>query len=284
MASIHEQVAAGRERLREAGIPGDQAGLDARVLAQSVLGWSTERLLTSGGEPAPDDFARHYDAHLGRRAGREPLAYIVGQKEFWGLEVEVSPAVLIPRPETELIVEVALELVGTGSSLAIADLCTVSGCIAVALALERPAARVTATDISSEALAVARRNATRHGVADRVEFACANLLDGIAGPFDLIVCNPPYVREPDRPALQPEVRDHEPGVALFAGSDGLNLITRLVAEAPARLVHGGYLLFEFGNGQDEAVETLVTEAAGLELVALRRDLQGIARTAVVKRA
>ncbi|MGB7219344.1 MAG: peptide chain release factor N(5)-glutamine methyltransferase [Vicinamibacterales bacterium] len=284
MASIHDQVAAGRQRLREAGIPADQAGLDARLIAQSVLDWTTERFLTSGAEAGTDDFAREYGARLGRRAGREPLAYILGQREFWGLAFEVTHAVLIPRPETELIVETALDLYRDFSRpLAIADVCTGSGCIAIALAHERPAVRAVATDISNAALVVAERNAVRHGVADRVRFMRADLLDGLPGPFDLIVCNPPYVREPDRPALQPEVRDHEPEVALFGGVDGLDLIARLVADTPARLAPGGYVLFEFGNGQDEAVEDLIAAASGFRLVELRRDLQGIARTAVVER-
>ncbi|OFV91606.1 MAG: protein-(glutamine-N5) methyltransferase, release factor-specific [Acidobacteria bacterium RIFCSPLOWO2_12_FULL_65_11] len=283
--TVREHVADGCQRLREAGIPADQAGLDARLIAQSVLGWTTERLLTSGSEPVPKDFARHYGARLGRRVGREPLAYVLGQKEFWGLAMEVSPAVLIPRPETELIVEAALELgAETASSLTIADVCTGSGCIAVALAHERPSARVIATDISKAALAIARRNAVRHGVADRVQFSCANLLDGVTDPFDLIVCNPPYVAERDRPALQPEVRDHEPGIALFSGPDGLDVIGRLIAQAPARLVSGGHLLFEFGFGQDQVIEDLIARASGLRLVELRRDLQGIARTAVAERA
>jgi release factor glutamine methyltransferase len=284
LLTVHQYVADGCQRLRQAGIPADQAGLDARLLAQSILGWSTERLLVSGSEPAPDDFARVFDTRLGRRVNREPLAYILGHKEFWGLAFEVSDAVLIPRPETELIVETALDLYEDADRrLAVADVCTGSGCIAIALSRERPAARVIATDISNEALVVAARNAARHGVADRVGFRRANLLDGIAGPFDLILCNPPYVREPDRPTLQPEVRDHEPGVALFGGSDGLTVIARVIAEAPERLVHGGHLVFEFGSGQDESVEALVTEAAGLTLIELRRDLQGIARTAVVER-
>ena len=150
---------------------------------------------------------------------------------------EVSPAVLIPRHETELIVEVALELFpDPGRSLSAADLGTGSGCLAVALATERPAARITATDISSVALEVARRNATRHGVAGRIEFRCADLLDGLEGPFDLITCNPPYVAERDRRGLQPEVRDHEPDVALYGGTDGFHLVERLVkgaADPPA---------------------------------------------------
>lgn len=197
---------------------------------------------------------------------------------------EVSPAVLIPRSETELIVEVVLELFPQVNGLVtVADLCTGSGNVAVAIATERPAARITATDISQVALDVARQNARRLGVAGRIDFRCTDLLDGLQGPFDVITCNPPYVAERDRPGLQPEVRDHEPDVALFGGSDGFHLVERLVRNAAGSLRRGGHLLFEFGLGQDDRVESLVADTAELRLVELRRDLQGIARTAVVER-
>lgn len=284
MTSIHARVAEGRQRLGDAGLSSAEADLSARLLAQFALGWTTERYFTSAGESEPAGFAPVYGALVERRARREPLAYIVGRHEFWGLAMGVSPAVFIPRPETELIVEKALEVVPDRErALAVADICTGSGCLAIALAHERPAARVVATDVSMAALDVARENALRHGVAERVDFVCANLLAGIEGRFDLIVSNPPYVLERDRPGLQPEVRDHEPAVALYGGADGLGVIGRLVDEAPARLRQGGYLLFEFGYGQDEAVEALVAGAPGLQFVELRRDLQGVARTAVARR-
>ena len=282
--SIHQHVANARGRFRAAGLSPQGAELDARLLAQFVLGWSAERLITCGHDPVPPDFAPQYDALVQRRLGREPYAYIVGQQEFWGLPFEVSPAVLIPRHETELIVEVALELFPEpGRSLKAADLGTGSGCLAVALATERPAARIVATDISGAALAVARQNAARHGVADRIEFRCADLLTDLAGPFDMIACNPPYVAERDRRGLQPEVRDHEPDVALFGGVDGFHIVERLVQGASICLRPGGYLLFEFGLGQDERIESLIADTDNLGLRELRRDLQGIARTAVVER-
>jgi len=277
-------VASARGRFRDAGLSSQGAELDARLLAQFVLGWSAERLIACGHDPEPADFAGKYNALVERRLGREPYAYIVGQQEFWGLPFEVSPAVLIPRRETELIVEVALELFPEpGRSLKAADLGTGSGCLAVALATERPAARIVATDISSAALAVARQNAARHGVADRIEFRCADLLNDLAGPFDMIACNPPYVAERDRRGLQPEVRDHEPDVALFGGADGFHIVERLVQGASVHLRPGGYLLFEFGLGQDERIESLIEGTDNLGLRELRRDLQGIARTAVVER-
>jgi release factor glutamine methyltransferase len=280
--SVNHFVAEARARLREAGI--QSADLDARLLAQFVLGWTAEQLLIAAGDPAPPDFAAKYDALVARRAAREPLAYITGAREFWGLPFRVSPAVLIPRPETELIVEATLALFPErGAPLSIADACTGSGCVAIAIAHERPLARIVATDISPDALAVARQNAADLQVADRVRFAQADLLDGVDGPFDLITCNPPYVLRRSRSGLQPEVRDHEPAIALFGGDDGLDVLRRVAAQSAARLKPGGYLICEFGYGQEIEIEALIAATPGLALVELRRDLQGIARIVVVRR-
>jgi len=282
--SIHVQVAAARQRLRDAGISRTESDLDARLLAQHVLGWTTERFLTDAHAREPEGFSPQYETLVARRATREPLAYIVGVREFWGLELEVTPDVLIPRPATELIVEAMLELFrDRAAPLSVADICTGCGCVAVAIAHERPAATVVATDISREALEVARRNAIRHGVGDRITFCYGDLLQGIEHRVDAIVANPPYVVDRAGPALQPEVRDYEPAVALFGGTEGFDLVTRLVAEAPSRLRPGGYLVFEFGLGQDVEVEQLLDHAPELTLIELRRDLQGIARTAVARR-
>jgi len=281
--TIHARVSAARQRLREAGLAISEADLSARLLAEHVLGWTRERLLTDGWDREPAGFAAAFDALVARRAAREPLPYIVGHREFWDLDFEVTPAVLIPRPETELIVEAALELVGPDAPATIADLCTGCGCVAVSIAHERPAARVIATDVSEDALAVAHRNAVRLGVGDRVEIRHGDLLDPLEQSCDLIVANPPYVVAGARPALQPEVRDHEPDVALFGGEDGLQLVERLVRGAPARIRSGGALVFEFGYGQDEEVERLIAASSDLILTGIKRDLQGIARTAVARR-
>jgi release factor glutamine methyltransferase len=282
--TIHARVGAARQQLRDAGVSPVESDLDARLLAQHVLGWTTERFFTDANAPEPDGFVPRYDTLVARRVTREPLAYIVGHREFWGLDLEVNPAVLIPRPSTELIVEAIVALFpDRGAPLAVADICTGCGCVAVAIAHERPAATVIATDISRDALDVARRNAARHGVADRVTFRHGDLLDGLARPFDAVLANPPYVVDRARPALQPEVRDHEPALALFGGIDGLGLVTRLVAEAPSRLRPGGYLVFEFGLGQDVEVEDLLEQSPDLMLRGVGRDLQGIARTAIAQR-
>jgi release factor glutamine methyltransferase len=288
MVTIHTRVAKGRERLRHAGIGPEEADLDARLLAQGLLGWDAARFFTSSNEPEPADFATRYEPLVARREGREPLAYITGRKEFWGLELEVSPAVLIPRPETELIVEAALEhFPDRHAPLEAADICTGSGCLAVALAHERRGARFVATDVSADALRTARRNVDRHGVGDRVQLLQADVFDGsghgAATLFDLIVSNPPYVPEGDRATLQPEVRDHEPTIALIAGEDGLTIIRRLVEQSAGRLTPGGLLIFEFGLGQADAVRALISQVPGLTMLEVKGDLQGIPRTAVAGR-
>jgi release factor glutamine methyltransferase len=280
--AIAHRVMTARQQLLAAGISSDSADLDARLLAQHLLGWTTDRFLMASDQLEPDGFGAAYEALIRRRCTREPLAYIVGHREFWGLDIEVTPAVLIPRPETELLVEAFLEqFPGTRDRLAVADICTGSGCVAVAIARERPGAQVLATDISARALAIARRNARRHDVAGPVQFVCADLLRGIAGQFDAIVANPPYVPQGARPALSPEVGRHEPAVALFAGDDGLAVIERLAAQAAGRLRKGGVLMFEFGYDHSEAVTQVILSTPGLELLTLRQDLQGIPRVAVV---
>jgi release factor glutamine methyltransferase len=285
MPTIQQHVAAAREALCGAGIGAREAELSARILAEHVLGWDAARYFSSSNEAESSEFARQYDALVARRAAREPAAYITGRKEFWDMSFEVSRAVLIPRPETELIVEAALDEHGADRrrELAIADAGTGCGCLAVALAREFPRAVVVATDISEAALDVARRNAERHGVADRIRFRQANMLDTVLDSFDLIVANPPYVRRGDRPALQPEVREYEPSVALFAGDSGFELVATVVGQAAGRLQPGGSLMFEFGFGQDMVVEELIESTPGLAMVGLRRDLQGIARTAIARR-
>ena len=277
-------VAGARARLREAGIKDVEADLDARLLAQQLLGWDAAQFFTAAGDSAPAWFATQYDAVVVRRAAREPIAYIIGRQEFWDLTFEVSPAVLIPRPETELIIEASLDLFPDAEApITVADVCTGSGCLAVALARERLRATILATDVSADALDVARRNGARHKVEHRVRFVQTDLLRDVDESFDLIVANPPYVLRRDRVSLQPEVRDHEPAVALFAGEDGLAVIRGLIAQSAAHLKPGGTVMFEFGFGQDVEVERLVSGTPGLTLLELKRDLQGIARTAIARK-
>jgi release factor glutamine methyltransferase len=282
MPTIAAAIAAARTRLRGAGVPVREAELDASLLARHLLRWDAARLIAAGADAVPADFAAAFDALVDRRARREPVAYILGKQEFWGLEFRVGPGVLIPRPETESIVQAALDRFPPEARLIAADVGTGSGCIAVALAHERPNAKVVAMDVSSEALAIAAANAQLHGTAERISFVPADLFaDGDRSRlFDLIVSNPPYVPDGDRASLQPEVLEHEPAEALFAGSDGLDVIRRLLPAAATRLKPGGYLIFEIGMGQDRAVRQLVAATPGLDLVEIRPDLQGIPRTVI----
>lgn len=277
-----DEVARGRERLVAAGIPQDQARLDAELLARHALGWDRAVWLASRRDLAPDPFVSEYATLVARRAAREPVSLITGAREFWGLQFDTRPGVLIPRPETELIVEEALEELAGTDAARIADVGTGSGCLAVALAHELPRARVVATDLSALALDVARRNAAKHGVTDRVRFVLTDLLDNVTDTFDAIVSNPPYVQSGAREGLAPEVRDHEPALALFGGTDGLDAIRAVFARTPARLARGGRLIVEFGYGQDERVCDLARDAH-LSILRIRDDLQGIPRVAVVTR-
>lgn len=283
MTRLHERLAHARRALVGAGIDPDEAAIDAEVLARHVLAWDRAQFLTHVREPVPPDLDPRFEHLLARRLAREPVAYIVGHREFWGHEFEVTSAVLVPRPETEIVIEEAIEDARTGRPFGtIVDVGTGSGCLAVTLAVEFPAARVLATDISPAALEVARRNASRHGVAERITFVECDLLDRVEERADLIVSNPPYVPSVDADRLQPEVARYEPHSALVGGSDGLAVIRRLFATAAARLAADGLLVVEFGFGQEADVRGLA-QAAGWRVVRIRTDLQGIARTAVLRR-
>ena len=265
-----------------AGIAQAEARLDAVLLARHVLGWDLATWIVHEQDEATEAFSERFLALVARRIAREPMAYILGRVEFWDLELFVSPAVLIPRPETEILVEEALLRLPAAGARRAADVGTGSGCLAVALARERSDLHVVASDVSPTALAVAARNADRHGVAARVALVACSLLDGVSGAFDMIVSNPPYVSERDRLALPPEVREFEPALALFSPGEGLAMIRSLVAQAATGLTPGGWLLFEFGFGQHEEVDHLL-DAPEWGEVSIRSDLQGIPRTAVARR-
>jgi release factor glutamine methyltransferase len=281
MPTLREAVARGRGILAAAGIAADEAALDAELLARHVLGWDRARLVANRRDEAPPTFEDAYRPLIARRAAREPIAYITGHREFWGLDFEVTREVLIPRPETELIVEEAIALYGKRNPGLIVDLGTGSGCIAIALALEFPKAELIATDVSAPALAVARRNAIRHGVNNRIAFVQSGFT-AMAEGVDLTVSNPPYIALGDKPSLQPEVRDYEPGVALFAGHDGLDVYRVLLSDAiQTSQAEGGHLIVEVGYDQHPAVAALA-ERAGWTLERVRQDLQGITRTLVFR--
>ena len=281
MASLHERLLEARHAFERARIPAEEAAIDAEVLARHVLGWDRAALIVHGREPAPAGFDDAFDTLIRRRVQREPVAMIVGHREFWGLEFEVTRDVLVPRPDTEFVVEAAIELAGT-RDVRIVDVGTGSGCIAVSLAVALPAATLVAADISPAALAVARRNAERHGVRDRMTFVQSDLLEGVTGTADLIVSNPPYIASADALSLPPEVVKFEPHVALFGGEDGLVTIRRLFAAASAHLAPGGHLVIEFGYAQESDVAALAT-ATGWHVVEVRRDLAQIPRIIALRR-
>ena len=283
MASPAESIALARAVLMRAGIPEPDAAFDSEILARHVLSWDRGRLIAHGRDPAPAEFEAAFQGLIARRAQREPVAQIIGRREFWGLEFEVTPGVLIPRPETELIVEEAVRLARDCGHRTAVEVGTGSGCIAVACAHEIPGLHITAVDSSEQAVEVARRNAVRHGVSDRVSIRRGDLLAGIGGPVDLILSNPPYVPDREAATLQPEVVRYEPAGALFGGEDGLDIIRRLLAAAAAPLASNGTLIIEFGVGQADAIRSIAQEA-GWILMRMRDDLQGIPRTAVLRRA
>jgi release factor glutamine methyltransferase len=253
------------------------------VLRKNAPGPNLAWLIAHDGEPLAPDAADTFCDLVERRLFGEPMQYIVGEAEFYGLSFHVNRDVLIPRPETEHLVEKAIALASEFARPRIVDVGAGSGAIAVALTHALPFAHVTATDISAAALAVAKSNAARNGVADRVRFLEGDLLEPVAGEqFDIVVSNPPYVPKSDRNTLHEEVRNYEPALALFAGKDGLEIYSRLIPAAFGALVSGGYVLLEIGYGQQEATQALLKKEgfAGIEFIS---DLRGIPRVAVARR-
>lgn len=271
-----------RHELESAGVSTSTAVLDAELLARHVLHWDRATWLIRRMDDADEQFSHDYAAVIARRTAREPAAYIRGVQEFWGREFLVTPAVLIPRPETELTIEVAQSFLRARPDALVVDIGTGSGCIAITLALEHPLARVYATDISAEALAVARTNARRLG-SDRIRFVQGSYLADVPSPIDLIVTNPPYVAGADRRALAPEVRDFEPAVALFGGDDGLDEVKAILDRSWRVLAADGSLIMEIGYGQDDRVTAATDSVPELVLEEMRVDLQGIPRVAVIRR-
>lgn len=252
----------------------DSPRLDAELLLADTLRLDRVGLYLNFERPLQADELTVYREKVRRRAGREPLAYILGETEFWSLPFTVTPAVLIPRPDTELLVEEALKRL-TGAARVL-DVGTGSGALAITLAHERPECRSVAIDVSAAALAVAAENARKNGVAERIEFCHADLAALPDGPFDLIVANPPYIPRDDLATLMPEVRDFEPRLALDGGHDGLDAYRALARQAGAVLAPEGWLLAEVGIGQASVVQELFA-GAGLTELLVSRDLAGIER-------
>jgi release factor glutamine methyltransferase len=276
--NVADAITFATEALRTAGTP--EPARDAKVLLAHSLGRQKTFLIAYPEFELTDEQQARFGAVIERRAGREPLQHILGRQEFYGRDFRVSPDVLIPRPETEAIVELAVGFLADRPEPRFLDIGTGSGCIAVSVAAELPAARGVATDISPAALAVARENADKHGVADRVSFIESDLLGpAVEGEFDLIASNPPYIPLEEFRGLEPEVREFEPRSALTDEGDGLAIIRKIITTAPHHLKPGGRLLIEIGFGQSESVSAMIDRAIWPE-AAFHNDLQGIPRILV----
>jgi release factor glutamine methyltransferase len=305
--SVRALLKWGIAQLRDAQVP--SYTLAAELLLLHMLSRDRAWIYAHPEDEISAADAERYFALIRRRAGGEPTQHLTGRQEFWGLEFEVTPHVLIPRPETEHVIEVALDRLAVreiragrprmndGAGLRIADVGTGSGCIAIALAKELPAAAIYATDISSAALVVARRNAARHGVTDRVRFVEANLIDksgesrvasGEQKPpsgqlsFDVIVSNPPYIGRREAATLMREVREHEPEIALYGGEEGYEIYADLIAKAAAHLKTGGILVLELGHNSLPAVQPLL-DASTWTNVGVTNDLAKIPRVLAAER-
>lgn len=285
-ATLSEVIAVARGMLEQAGI--DSAGQEAFWILEHVLRLPAHHVVADRDRLLSHAELLAAKGLVERRVSREPLQYILGTQEFCGLEFHVNPAVLIPRPETELLVEYVAQRIPVGRQATIVDACTGSGCIAVAIARLRPRAQVIAIDLSNPSLDVARLNATRHAVSERITWLEGDLLGplaerGLKGGIDVVVSNPPYISEADWTTLQPEVRLFEPRSALVAGPQGTELQERLLREAGRYVSPGGALIMEIGSGQAHAVRRIVDEIPEYRFHRLVYDEAGLERVVIVER-
>lgn len=270
-----------RDQFRLADI--DTAELDARLLAERAFGMDRLELVNREREPAPAEGTRLLEGYAGRRLAGEPVVRILGEKEFWGLSFRLNADTLVPRPETELLVERGLEVIGPLDRPRILDLGTGTGCIPIALLAECPHATAVAVDLSAEALAMARFNADRNEVGDRFTTLRGSWFDPLerGARFDLITSNPPYIETAEIDTLMREVREHDPHLALDGGADGLEAYREIAAQAGSFLGPGGVLLFEIGSRQAGAVSDILAQA-GFAEVDVARDLNGLDRMIVAR--
>ena len=279
--SIANSLREASQALEARGVP--ESRREASSLLSFVIGKDRTFLISHAADSLEEIEVDRFREVVARRAEGEPLQYITGVQDFYGREFRVNPDVLIPRPETELLVEAALEVITDVRGPSICDVGTGSGCIAVTLLCERTDACAVAVDVSEAALKVTAQNAHVLGVSDRIELKISDCLDGLdRSKFDLIVSNPPYISSAALPYLQREVRDHEPLVALSPGADGLSVIRRLLQDAPGFLNAGAHLIIEIGFDQGEAIQELI-DPEFWRLMEIRPDLQGIPRVVVVQR-
>ena len=259
----------------------NSADLDARLLTGHALGLDLTGMISAAQRQLTPDESARLEEFARRRLAGEPVARILGEKEFWGLPLQLSSATLVPRPDTETVVEMALELLRAGGNLdralRIADLGTGSGAILLALLSELPAAQGFGTDISQAALQTAGANAARAGLSDRATFIACDYASGLAGPFDLIVSNPPYIRTADIDGLAVDIRKYDPPAALDGGPDGLDAYRALIPQAAGLLAPGAALVVEAGEGQSAQIQALMTAAGLMPAIAPKADLAGIPR-------
>jgi release factor glutamine methyltransferase len=276
---LRQAIQSAVQRLQAAHVGSPR--MNAELLAMFVLVCDRAYLYAHGERPLTKDELVRYDDALGERARGVPAQYITGHQEFWGMDLIVSPAVLIPRPETEHVVETVLELARERPPHSIVDVGTGSGCIALALAKELPRAEISATEISPEALEIAHANAARHEMEQRIQFRQADLLAGMQeGAFDYVVSNPPYIGEWEADSVEAQVRRFEPRLALFAGQSGLEVFARLIPQARLALKPGGWLVMEMGHASRDEVCHLLQD---WEEIRINNDLQGIARVVAARR-
>lgn len=273
--SLKELYYHGKELMKQSGIENPE--LEASVLLAKALSIKANDIYVRPEKEVKPEELEDFRQLLERRIRREPIAYIVGEKEFYSRSFVVTPDVLIPRPETEILVEEALKILDDLVSPSIIDIGTGSGCIAVTIGCECQNASIFASDISPEAILIARKNAQGHGVSRRVSFVCSDLLDCFKDrSFELAISNPPYVEKSDYVSLDPDVRDYEPKLSLVGGEDGLDYIRRIVSESRRILKKGGWCIIEIGAGQSDRV-TEMLEEAGFKDISLSKDLSGIER-------
>lgn len=280
-ATVGEALAEARRHLDAAGIASSR--IDARVLLAHVLDAEPASVPGRGGHPLPARARRRFAGLVSRRLSREPVAHITGHREFWSLSFEVTSNTLVPRPDSETVVEAALAWSQSdGTPATVLDLGTGSGCLLLALLSELPAARGTGVDVSAAALAVAGRNAARLRFGARARFVCDDWAASLTGPFDMIVANPPYIAENEGAAVDPEVAAFEPGLALYAGVDGLDCHRDLAPQAARLLAPEGALFLEIGFGQAADV-TAILSKSDLQAIEIKNDISGIPRCVVARR-
>jgi release factor glutamine methyltransferase len=283
--SIANAVFEATQSLREAGVP--EPRRDAGTLLAHALGRDLTFIITHADDPIDDVSLKAFVVYVQRRAQGEPVQYITGRQQFFGLDFQVTPDVLIPRPETELLVEAGLDLLSESiASPFICDVGTGTGCIVVALLRSIPNARAVAIDISEAAVRVAVANAASHGVRERIDFVVSDSFSSLSASvpvFNLIVSNPPYVSTSAFKGLQREVRNHEPAIALTAGDDGLSIVRRLLNESPQYLKEDGYVLFEIGFDQGNTVRKMVDRGLW-NFLDIKPDLQGIPRIVLLQKS